>query len=172
MPRLCGVWIGRLVDAVRWFQHSISAHLQLRQVEQSLTAADSVEECWVALCEACRLFGFTAARIRIQGQVVEKQFANLGGDNGWNIRIPLPGGDYINFDRPYDPTVLPTGVAPLLDMISRVMTEKCLASTELVPVSQAPQYSIKVYQRAAGDCRSTLRALHPSRFDAVPALAG
>ena len=151
MPRLCGVWIGRLVDAVRWFQHSISAHLQLRQVEQSLTAADSVEECWVALCEACRLFGFTAARIRIQDQVIEKQFANLGGDDGWNIRIPLPGGDYINFDRPYDPTVLPTGVAPLLDMISRVMTEKCLASTELVPVSQAPQYSIKVYQRAAGN---------------------
>ena len=159
------------------FQHSINADLQLRKVEQSLQAAESVEECWTALCEGCQVFGFTGARVRIQDQVLEKQFANPGAEEGWNIRIPLPDGDYINFTRPYDSTVLAMGVAPWLDMIDRVMTMKCLASPELVPVRHASLYQIKAYQpTTAGTSESIVwvrrRSLHRSAGPSRPEKTG
>ncbi|MGA2591507.1 MAG: MraY family glycosyltransferase [Bryobacteraceae bacterium] len=133
------------------FQHSLNAHLNLRAVENSLRAAESADECWTALCEACRIFGFTEARYRVADQVLHKQFGSQGDDEGWNIRIPLPGGDYINFTRPQDSTVLAMGVAPLLDMVSKVMAEKCLASSEFVSTlsAVAPIYEIENHRRRA-----------------------
>src|SRR5579862_1763368 len=43
------------------------------------------------------------------------------------LPIPYPNGDYINFTRPLNSTSTPVGVAPLLDMVRKVMAEKCLA---------------------------------------------
>lgn len=150
-----GVWVIALFCAAAWFgiqslgyvefglagrlirsgvfQQSLDTHLHLRRVENSLRAAESVAECWPALCEACRIFGFAEARFRVANRVLYQRCTSLSADDGWNIRIPLPGGDYINFTRPQDSAVLPMGVAPLLDIVSKVMTEKCLESTELVP---------------------------------------
>ena len=47
------------------------------------------------------------------------------------LPIPYPNGDYINFTRPLNSTSTPVGVAPLLDMVRKVMAEKCLTSYEL-----------------------------------------
>ena len=131
------------------FQQSLNAHLNLRTVENSLRAAESADECWTALCEASRLFGFTEARFRVADLVLHKQFGSQSADDGWNIRIPLPGGDYINFTRPQDSTVLPMGVAALLDMLSKVMAEKYVTSSEFVPVLSmlAPVYEIENHRR-------------------------
>ena len=135
---------GRLMLAGT-FQHSLNAHLNLRTVENSLRAAESADECWTALCEVSRLFGFTETRFRVADLVLHKQFGSQGADDGWNIRIPLPGGDYINFTRPQDSTVLPIGVAALLDMVSKVMAEKYVTSSEFVPALSmlAPVYQIE-----------------------------
>jgi UDP-GlcNAc:undecaprenyl-phosphate/decaprenyl-phosphate GlcNAc-1-phosphate transferase len=115
------------------FQHSVNAHRNLRTVANSLRAAESVAECWTAICEACRIFGFTEARLCVAGQVLHKQFGRVGADDGWNVRIPLPNGDYINFTRSQNSAVLPMDVAPLLDMVGKVMTEKFVASSLRVP---------------------------------------
>jgi|SRR5579862_2796188 len=126
------------------FRRSLNAHLNVRTVENSLRAADSVDECWAALCEACRIFGFAEARFKIADQVLHKRFRALEAQNGWDIRVPLPNGDYINFTRPLNSTSTPVGVAPLLDMVRQVMAEKCL-TYELVPTrpTMAPVYEIQ-----------------------------
>ena len=133
------------------FQRSVNAQISLHTIENSLRAAESVEECWTALCEACRMFGFTEARVRMADQVLKKRFAGRGADDGWNIRIPLPGGDYVNFTRPQNSGVLPMGVAPLLDVISKVMAEKCAAANEFVPTMAArgSVYDIERHRRRA-----------------------
>jgi UDP-GlcNAc:undecaprenyl-phosphate GlcNAc-1-phosphate transferase len=132
-------------------QHSVNAHVHLRIVENSLCAAESADECWTVLCEACRIFGFTEVHFRVADQVLHRQFGSLGAEDGWNIRIPLPGGDYINFTRPQESTLFPTGVGPLLDMVSKVMAEKCFASSECVPTLSrlASMYDTGNHRRGA-----------------------
>ncbi|HUD99495.1 MAG TPA: MraY family glycosyltransferase [Bryobacteraceae bacterium] len=135
------------------FRSSIDAQLNLRTVENSLRAAESLPECWTALCEACRLFGFTEARIRCADRMLQKQFGNRRSEEGWNVRISLPGGDYINFTRPPDSEVLPMGVAPLLDLVGKVMAEKCLVFSEFVPTLSpvTSLYEIDGHRRRAAD---------------------
>ena len=61
------------------------------------------------------------------------------------LPIHYPREDYINFTRPLNSTSTPVGVAPLLDMVRKVMAEKCLASYELGPklATMAPVYEIQ-----------------------------
>jgi len=134
--------LGYAEFAVAWrlvrsgtLQHSLNARLNLRTIEKSLHAAESTPECWIALCEACQRFGFSEVRFRAGDHVFQKQFGSRLADDCWNIQIPLPNGDYVNFTRPQNSPVWPMGVAPMLDTVSKSMAEKCVASPDLALTS-------------------------------------
>jgi hypothetical protein len=106
------------------FRHAISTQLSLRRLEEELRAAQSIEACWMVIYEACGTFDFIEVRMRIHGRVYHDHLRDQNGDLCWTLRIPLAGDGYVNFTRPHNSAVLPMGVAPFVDVVRRVMTEK------------------------------------------------
>ena len=78
------------------FRRIIDAETRLIDFEASLAKAADVEECWKSLCAGSTEFGFQGARMSIQGNVFEKVRASQS-QRLWQLRIPLPGGEYVNF---------------------------------------------------------------------------
>jgi UDP-GlcNAc:undecaprenyl-phosphate GlcNAc-1-phosphate transferase len=116
--------LARSIIASGAFRHAISAQLSLRRLEEDLVAAKSLVECWAVIHEACGTFDFIEMRMRIYGQTYHARLRE-NADLCWTLRIPLEGDNYINFTRPHDSTVLPMGVAPFVDVVRKVMTDKC-----------------------------------------------
>ena len=116
------------------FRHTINAQLSLRCLEEELRAAHSVEQCWMVIYEACRTFDFIEVRMRLQGRLYHDHLRDQNGDFCWTLRIPLAGDNYINFTRPHNSAVLPMGVAPFVDLVRRVITEK-YAGAETAPAT-------------------------------------
>jgi UDP-GlcNAc:undecaprenyl-phosphate GlcNAc-1-phosphate transferase len=116
------------------FRHAISAQLSLLRLEEDLRSAQSVEECWMVIYEACRTFDFIELRMRIHGRQFHDRLRDQNGDLCWTLRIPLGSESYINFTRPHNSAVLPMGVAPFVDLVRRVMTEK-YAGASMAPAT-------------------------------------
>jgi UDP-GlcNAc:undecaprenyl-phosphate GlcNAc-1-phosphate transferase len=105
-------------------RHTISAQLSLRRLQEELHGAKSIEECWAVIYEACGTFDFVEVRMRIYGRTYHALLREHS-DLCWTLRIPLEHDNYINFTRPHDSQVLPMSVSPFVDVVRRVMLDKC-----------------------------------------------
>jgi len=78
------------------FRRIIDAETRLGNFEASLAKAANLDECWHQVRLGSREFGFQGARMSIQGSVFEDVSANHSHPL-WQLRIPVAGGQYINF---------------------------------------------------------------------------
>jgi UDP-GlcNAc:undecaprenyl-phosphate GlcNAc-1-phosphate transferase len=79
----------------------IDAQTRLQQLESSLQIAATFEQRWEAIRSASRDFGFQAVRMRFGGTIRE-EVTNVPSEENqgsWQLRITLPGGQYVNFTR-------------------------------------------------------------------------
>ena len=109
------------------FQNTMSAQLQLRTLEQSLQTAHSIDDCFALIRDACLKFDFVEIRLQVSGDIRQERLRAINGDPSWHLRIPLHNGDYINFTRLNDSSVLPMGVAPFMDVVQRSLIAKSAA---------------------------------------------
>ncbi|HUE03340.1 MAG TPA: MraY family glycosyltransferase [Bryobacteraceae bacterium] len=105
------------------FQRSVSAQLDLQKFHTALSAAITPAACWEALREACPKFGFQQARLCLAGEIFE-YFCDESGSPGWSIRVPLANGDSALLVRPFASPVLPTVVAPFVDLLRETLLAK------------------------------------------------
>jgi UDP-GlcNAc:undecaprenyl-phosphate GlcNAc-1-phosphate transferase len=80
------------------FRQIIDTETRLLEFETALTQATSLEDCWTRILAGAREFGFQGVRLSLSGTVLE----DLGSRNGhpvWQLRIPLPRSQYVNFFR-------------------------------------------------------------------------
>lgn len=82
----------------------IDAQTRLQQLEHSLGEAKTFEQRWNAIREASRDFGFHSVRVKLGGISREDVTNDSTTEAGrsWQLRISLPGGDYVNFTREMD----------------------------------------------------------------------
>lgn len=115
---------GRLIHPSTFFR-MLDAQLRLRTLEETLADARSVEDCWRAICEFSRQFGFNRAVLRVNGSVYEQRWngARVGAD--WSVRIPLSDTEYLNLGRRFNGTIEPLAVAPLVEVLQRGLREAC-----------------------------------------------
>ena len=78
------------------FRRIIDAETRLINFESSLAKAANVEECWKKIKDGSSEFGFHGARMSIQGGVYE-EIRGRHSQALWQLRIPLPEGEYVNF---------------------------------------------------------------------------
>jgi len=78
------------------FRRIIDAETRMIDFETSLAKAADLDECWKRLREGSSEFGFQGARMSIQGTVFEDVRAR-DSQRLWQLRIPLPSGEYVNF---------------------------------------------------------------------------
>ncbi len=95
----------------------LGAHIHLRNLESSLTAASTPNDCWVAIRDACRHLGFHHVRVSLLGEVYQEQLEPAAEAVCWTVRIPVSDQDYVNCARRVECAVAATGVATFADLL-------------------------------------------------------
>jgi UDP-GlcNAc:undecaprenyl-phosphate/decaprenyl-phosphate GlcNAc-1-phosphate transferase len=104
------------------FRRIIDAQTRLNHFERQLRSAKTLDDCWEAILAGSRDFGFYGARMRLQGELFESP-NQQPEDISWQLRVPLPEGGYINFQRNVRADIHPTVVSAFVNVV-----ESCLKS--------------------------------------------
>jgi len=81
------------------FRRMVDGQARLHQFEKDFQQAGTVEECWKVIHALSRNFGFQSVRMSIQGKLFEEVIQPVQGTVSIQLRIPLAGNQYVNFQR-------------------------------------------------------------------------
>jgi UDP-GlcNAc:undecaprenyl-phosphate GlcNAc-1-phosphate transferase len=103
-------------------RRSLSADLMLREFEEAIGGAQSIEECWCALEDHGRRLGLRGASMQVYGRTFRALFreTETSGDS-WSLRVALNGAGVIELDVPFGAA---TPVGPLTDLLRNVLAPK------------------------------------------------
>jgi UDP-GlcNAc:undecaprenyl-phosphate/decaprenyl-phosphate GlcNAc-1-phosphate transferase len=101
------------------FQRVLNARLALQKFEEEFTACKSLVQCWEVLCDESPRFGFTGVELQIDGRVWRTKI-----NQGWQIRVDLPGYGHVVLIREANATSPGTGGVLFVDCILRVFIPK------------------------------------------------
>ncbi len=127
------------------FRPMMSAHIQLRLLENALVCARNVEQCWLAVEEGARSFGYSHVTGLLAGRHFSTAPDRTRTSTFWQMRLNLPGQDYLNItqheSRPEQPALL----VPFVEVIRRILPEKL---AELTQAQQAEAFETDSLQPA------------------------
>jgi UDP-GlcNAc:undecaprenyl-phosphate GlcNAc-1-phosphate transferase len=162
------VWIGiRQLDYTEFasasrmflggrFRRIIDVEARVADFEASIAKAASVEECWAVIRNGSRSFGFEEVRISLCG----RQFEDVGPGDAkprWQLRIPLPNSQYVNFYRAFDSDMNPLVLSALVEAVQRGLESRSTsAAAEVIrmPASGGRFYTASA---VAGDLKRLAR---------------
>jgi UDP-GlcNAc:undecaprenyl-phosphate GlcNAc-1-phosphate transferase len=141
-------------------RQAIVAEIALRQIEDRLKAARTVDDCWPILRDIGKQFNFCRVEARLNGQS-QSVVTSDSREPQWQMSVPLSGSDFVRF-------VVPLGteqsrLAILIRLVHRNLKKKCLqevgalaAEPSLFPLIAAVQKPAK----ASGRIDSPWSPLH------------
>ena len=103
------------------FRRIIDSQTRLDQFERDLTRASTLEECWKAIQEGSRSFGFQSVRMKLNGHTFDDRHSAPKGVPTWQVRVPLPDGHYVNFRRDFSAEVDPLVVAAFVRVVESAL---------------------------------------------------
>jgi UDP-GlcNAc:undecaprenyl-phosphate GlcNAc-1-phosphate transferase len=118
----------------------IDVQLRLQRFERDLSGAVSTEDLWQRIWNGCQEFGFNGARMRIHGQVWERHLGNDPKQASWQLRIPLPERQYVNFYQSMESQMHPMVLSHFAKIVEAVAAKRIMsgiveAETALTAVS-------------------------------------
>ena len=130
------------------FRRIIDTETRLLDFETALAKATDLQECWTRVVAGSREFGFHGVRMQVSGKVFEDVGSRRTKQPLWQLRIPLPGAQYINFFRSFDAEMSPLILSAFVDCVQRSLNERFRSlETEVIRVSPSPQL---VYAAGSG----------------------
>lgn len=129
------VWVG--IQLLRYQEFSIAArllrhhslrsmvksHFSLRDHEESLRTAGTVEECWRAIQTVGREFGFSHVALRLGGRSYQEQLDKTANGH-WMLHIPLSDFEYVRLMCQFELSRAPAIIAPVADLLHRALSVK------------------------------------------------
>ncbi|MGC9970848.1 MAG: MraY family glycosyltransferase [Bryobacteraceae bacterium] len=115
------------------FRHLLSARLSMRQFEERLSKAASVEESWDLIRTASAELGFTYSLLRLDGKVWECQSSDVTASECWELRIPLDGSGYARFLVPFQAPVQTMTLTSFAEAIRRDLRSRPQPSARELP---------------------------------------
>ena len=91
------------------FWKHLHNRITLGSIEESLARAETPEDCWGVICDACRQFGFARAEMSYKEQHFARTWTEAHTGPVWNLDIPIAEGRLIltrSCTEPHAPTVL------------------------------------------------------------------
>jgi UDP-GlcNAc:undecaprenyl-phosphate GlcNAc-1-phosphate transferase len=148
------VWIGiRQLDYAEFasasrmlfggkFRRIIDVEARLKDFEATLAKADSVDECWGHIRAGSRDFGFHEVRMSLSGQLFEDLHSDASKPR-WQLRIPLPDSQYVNFYRGFDTEMNPLVISAFVEAVQRGLEARTAApaapAVEVIRMPAAPE---------------------------------
>jgi UDP-GlcNAc:undecaprenyl-phosphate/decaprenyl-phosphate GlcNAc-1-phosphate transferase len=105
------------------FRQIIDVQFRLKQFEDSLSAAVTLDQSWRVLQSGCQEFGFASLRVVMEGQIFESPQRQGPGDC-FQIRIPLSDRDYVNLVREYNKPLESSSVAGFAEIVYKVLSAR------------------------------------------------
>lgn len=138
---------GRMLFGGR-FRRIIDVETRLKDFESKLAKAESVEECWVHIRTGSRDFGFHEVRMSLSGKLFEDRHCDVAtlAAPRWQLRIPLPDSQYVNFYRGFDSEMNPLVISAFVEAVQRGVE----ARTPAVEVIRMPSGPELFYAATAG----------------------
>jgi UDP-GlcNAc:undecaprenyl-phosphate GlcNAc-1-phosphate transferase len=116
----------------------VQSRAALADHEERLRKAASVEDCWQAIRQVGRDYGFSHVVLRLCGRTFDE---HLGGDIGpeWALEVPLPGSDFVRFRCGFETSDGGFLVAPLTDVLRQALSKKAAElGGFLSPIARKP----------------------------------
>jgi hypothetical protein len=105
----------------------LSGHVKLERLARWLESASSVEECWQAVERAGHSLGYSHINARLAGRHFASG-AGLAWDGAWwQMRLNLPGNDYVNVTRHNRISERPMLLIPFVELLGRSLPQKLAA---------------------------------------------
>jgi UDP-GlcNAc:undecaprenyl-phosphate GlcNAc-1-phosphate transferase len=119
------------------FQRVIDVETRLSDLEATLRAARDLDQSWMTIRAGSRQLGFCGVRMSIAGRIFE-ELNHGNNDLVWQVRIPLPDEQYINFFRKLDCELEPVLLPGFVTCIERGLRDRLVfEAPELETVSCA-----------------------------------
>ncbi len=130
-----GAWVGiQLLDYVELqaagrflrfaFRPTLSAHINLKILENSIHSAGSVDQCWHAVESGVHLLGYSHVTAMLAGRQFTTAPDRTRDSSFWQMRLNLPGRDYLNITQREHCPEQPVLLIPFIEMIRRILPEK------------------------------------------------
>jgi len=87
------------------FRRIVDAETRLLDLENELIKAATVYDTWAAILKGSKEFGFHGVRMSAAGLIFED--SKPGNGPVWQLRIPLPDSQYVNFYRDFSSDLNP-----------------------------------------------------------------
>jgi UDP-GlcNAc:undecaprenyl-phosphate GlcNAc-1-phosphate transferase len=118
----------------------IDVEARLKDFEANLSKAANVEECWGHIRTGSRDFGFHEVRMSLRGRVFEDLHPSTSSAAPrWQLRIPLPDSQYVNFYRGFDSKMDPLVISAFVGAVQRGLEARsCAAEVEVIRIPTAP----------------------------------
>jgi UDP-GlcNAc:undecaprenyl-phosphate GlcNAc-1-phosphate transferase len=121
---------------LRLLRGLLKEQLRLRSLEDSLSAAATSEDCWCAVRDGAREFGFNSIEFGYQGRTRSEVLRHCRRGQ-WSMQIPLGGSSYLRLTRDFQSSE-PTGaIDPFIDFVHRTLQHRA-RNGQLDPASLEP----------------------------------
>ena len=122
---------GRLfVDGA--FRRLLNSHISLENLEERLTAASTLEDCWKVLRQGCRECGFSQIEAQIAGRKF-RECAEIQPFESWKVTVPISELSYVELHRGFGPAQQHQVVASLADLLRKVLEPKVVLFERAIP---------------------------------------
>ncbi len=117
------------------FRRMIDVEARLKDFEANLAKAPTIDDCWDHIRAGSRDFGFHEVRMSFAGRI----FSDLGPDSSstprWQLRIPLPDSQYVNFYRGFDNQMDPLVIGAFVAAVERGLEARPKVPVEVIRMS-------------------------------------
>jgi UDP-GlcNAc:undecaprenyl-phosphate GlcNAc-1-phosphate transferase len=118
----------------------LRGHVQLERLERSLRSASTIGRCWDAVEDAARSLGYSEVNARLAGARYSTTSPSARNGAYWQMRLNLPGSDYVNITQRDGAARNPILVIPFIELLSRILPAK-LESLQIQWAAVEPQNS-------------------------------
>jgi UDP-GlcNAc:undecaprenyl-phosphate GlcNAc-1-phosphate transferase len=140
--------------------------IALQGLRRSIRESRDAGECWKGLSESAREFGFT----RLDARLNRRQFhwVHKPGQEaaGLQLRVTLPGGDYVNLTRPLESTRGCMTVGDLLEVLHRELAPRLGGAARAAEPGDGRTLSLIHLASSVGP--ATANPLEPGEAAATP----
>lgn len=128
-----------LIDGA--FRRLLNSHISIENLEESLAAAMTLDECWTVLRRCYREFGFYRIDLQMAGQKLS-ECAEIEPLQSWKVTVPISEVSYVELHRAFGPAQQHQVVASFVDVMRKVLEPKCAAFERIGPQVERPRVAM------------------------------
>jgi UDP-GlcNAc:undecaprenyl-phosphate GlcNAc-1-phosphate transferase len=123
------------------FRRVLAGNLSISRMEAAIQVSNTPEECWSALVEAGRSFGFSQVSLHFNDLHISARLAEVDSTDCWDLHIPLNHSGHVDLRIPLNCTPPPATIGRLVSSVGTILVNK-LASFALHRSATSPDLAL------------------------------